>query len=151
MAADHTTAKRQAWYATVQAHAAMMDLVERELHDATGISMSWYDVMVNLYLAPNHAMRMCDLADSVVTSRSWLTRRVDQLVDAGLVERVATDNDGRGVTAQMTRAGRKLFLKIERVHAQSVDRHFGDHVTASEAAVVVAVMNRVNDEARAHR
>jgi DNA-binding MarR family transcriptional regulator len=144
-------AKREAWYSTVRAHAQMMDLVERELLEATGISMSWYDVMVNLYLAPQYSMRMSELADSVVTSRSWLTRRVDQLVNAGLVERLVSDGDGRGITARLTRQGRKEFVKLERVHSRSVDLHFGAFATDAEAVAVAAVMQRVTDNARSSR
>jgi DNA-binding MarR family transcriptional regulator len=143
--------KRQAWYSTVRAHAQMMDLVERELLESTGMSMSWYDVMVNLYLAPQYSMRMSDLADSVVTSRSWLTRRVDQLVVAGLVERLTSDDDGRGVTARLTRQGRKVFVKMERVHASSVDRHFSAYVNGAEASNISAAMQRVTENARTTR
>ena len=63
----------------VRANSALTELMEREVSDATGMPIAWYDVLVNLYLAPGKAMRMSDLANKVLTSRSWLTRRVDQL------------------------------------------------------------------------
>jgi DNA-binding MarR family transcriptional regulator len=125
-----------------------MELFERELEEATGISLAWYDVLALLYLAPGHSMRMCDLADGVLTSRSWLTRKIDQLEKAGLVERIASDEDGRGVAAQLTREGKKTFLKIERVHGKSIDDHYASFLSESEARVVIAAMNRISFAAR---
>ncbi len=139
---------RRAWYSSLRAHSALMELFERELQSSTGISLGWYDVLALLYLAPDHSMRMCDLADAVVTSRSWLTRRIDQLVKAGLVERVAADDDGRGVAAKLTREGRKTFIKIERVHGKSIDDHFSSLIDNSEARILIESMDRVAASAR---
>ena len=140
--------KRQACYETVRANSALMELMEREVESATGMSMGWYDVLVNLYLAPGKAMRMSDLANIVITSRSWLTRRIDQLEKAGYVERCVADADGRGVRARLTREGRLAYIRMERVHSTIVDRHFGELMTAADAAVVEKVMRRVGASAR---
>ncbi len=140
--------KRQACYDTVRANSAFMELMEREVSEATGMPMAWYDVLVNLYLAPGKAMRMSDLAATVLTSRSWLTRRVDQLERAGYVERCTADADGRGVRARLTREGRLAYIRMERVHSAAVDRHFSDVISASEADVVSKVMRRVGTSSR---
>jgi DNA-binding MarR family transcriptional regulator len=135
---------RLAWYATVRAHARVFDALEREVEAATGMPMAWYDVLVNLYLAPGHAMRMSELADRVIMSRSWLTRRVDQLVAAGLVERCSSvDGDGRGVRARLTREGRRAFVRMERVHARMVDELVARHLSPSDARVIARAMERV--------
>jgi DNA-binding MarR family transcriptional regulator len=141
-------ANRRAWYSTLRAHSAIMEVFERELMAATGISLAWYDVLALLYLAPNNSMRMCDLADEVLTSRSWLTRKIDQLVNAGLVERVAADDDGRGVAARLTREGKKTFIKIERVHSKSIDDHFSSQVSTNEARILIDAMDRIASSAR---
>ena len=140
--------KRQACYATVRANSALMELMEREVSEATGMPMAWYDVLVNLYLAPGKAMRMSDLANTVLTSRSWLTRRVDQLERAGFVERCTADADGRGVRARLTREGRLAYIQMERVHSAVVDRHFAGQISADEADVVSKVMRRVGESSR---
>ena len=132
----------------VRANSALTELMEREVSDATGMPIAWYDVLVNLYLAPGKAMRMSDLANKVLTSRSWLTRRVDQLERAGYVERCTADADGRGVQARLTREGRRAYIRMERVHSAAVDRHFAHLITAGEAAVVTKVMGLVGSSAR---
>jgi DNA-binding MarR family transcriptional regulator len=140
--------RRDAWYATVRAHSALGELMEKRLEAAVAMPLAWYDVLVNLYLAPGHALRMSELADTVVLSRSWLTRRVDQLEKAGLVERCSADGDGRGVRARLTREGKRAYLKMERVHSAVVDEFFASHATATEADSVRRVMDRVAASAR---
>lgn len=132
----------------VRANSALMELMDREVTQATGMPMGWYDVLVNLYLAPGKAMRMSDLANTVITSRSWLTRRVDQLEKAGYVERCSADADGRGVRARLTREGRLAYVRMERVHAAVVDRHFADLISSNDADVVSKVMRRVGTSSR---
>lgn len=139
---------RSAWYVAVRAHGALSELMEKRLDEAVGMPLAWYDVLVNLYLAPGHALRMSELADSVLTSRSWLTRRVDQLERAGLVERCSADGDGRGVRARLTREGKRAYLRLERVHSRVVDEFFVSHVSPTEAETVRRVMRRVAGAAR---
>lgn len=141
--------RRAAWYQSLRAHSAVMELFERELQAECGMSVGWYDVLVRVYLSPGHAIRMGDLADQVLTSRSWLTRRVDQLVAAGLVERCSAHGDRRGVQARLTREGRRAFIRLERSHAASIDRHFASLLTDDEAAVITGAMKRIDDDARA--
>lgn len=140
--------RRHSWYAAVRAHAALTEVMEQQLEASVGMSLGWYDVLVNLYLAPAHSLRMSELADSVLMSRSWLTRRIDQLERAGLVERCSADNDARGVRARLTREGTRAYLKLERVHSAVIDAHFLENATPAEAEVVRRVMNRVAASAR---
>lgn len=122
--------------------------MEQQLASETGMSLAWYDVLVNLYLAPDHSLRMSELADAVLMSRSWLTRRVDQLERAGLVERCSAGNDGRSVHARLTREGKRAYLKLERVHSAVIDAHFVPNTTAAEAEALTRVMKRVAASAR---
>ena len=140
--------RRQAWYAAVRAHGALTEVMEQQLEAEAGMSLGWYDVLVNLYLAPGHALRMSELADAVLMSRSWLTRRIDQLERAGLVERCSAGDDGRGVRARLTREGKRAYLRLERVHSSVIDTHFLPNATPVEAEVVQRVMNRVAANAR---
>ena len=79
---------------------------------------------------------MSDLADQVLLSRSWLTRRVIQLEAAGLVQRRPSGQDRRGVIAALTPAGKRAFRAWDRSHARSIAQHFSDRLTVRDAAAL---------------
>jgi DNA-binding MarR family transcriptional regulator len=139
---------RNAWYQSLRAHTAVMEIFERELMEQTGMSVAWYDVLVCLYKSPDHAMRMSELADRVIMSRSWLTRRVDQLVEVGLVERCGATGDGRGVQARLTRQGKRVFIQLQRSHGASIDAHFATLLEPDEAEVVARAMEKIANASR---
>ncbi len=140
--------RRNAWYHSIRAHTAVMEILERELMEQTGMSVAWYDVLVCLYKSPDHSMRMSELADQVLMSRSWLTRRVDQLVGVGLVERCSASGDGRGVQAKLTRQGKRAFIRLERSHGASINDHFASLLSEEEAEVMVRAMAKIERSAR---
>jgi DNA-binding MarR family transcriptional regulator len=88
-------------------------------------------------------MRMCDVAESVLLSRSGLTRLVDRLERDGLVERVSCADDARGAFARLTDAGRVKLDAAAATHLDGIRRHFLAHVDADELAVLGAVWERV--------
>lgn len=141
--------KRAAWYASLEGHEVLLRLMDDELRADCGMPLVWYDVLIKVWLSPGHSIRMSELADQVLLSRSWLTRRVVQLEEAGLVERLRTGDDGRGVVARMTELGVREFRKMEDSHARSIARHFSGHLNAEEAALVRACFTRVADQGRA--
>ena len=123
----------------------LLDSMDAELQAECGVPLAWYDVLIEISNAPGQAIRMNDLADKVLLSRSWLTRRVAQLEQAGLVERRSAGGDGRGIVAAMTTSGRKAFAAMERSHSRSIRRHFSDHLDAEEAGVIAAAFARIAD------
>ena len=88
-------------------------------------------------------MRMCDVAESVLLSRSGLTRLVDRLERDGLVERVSCDADARGAYAKLTDAGRAKLRAASTTHLEGVRAHFLDHFSADELAVLAEAWERV--------
>jgi DNA-binding MarR family transcriptional regulator len=140
--------KRTAWYRSLQAHVVLIQLCDNELRRDCGIPMVWYDVLVKLWLAPEQSLRMSELADQALLSRSWLTRRVIQLEQAGLVERTSADGDRRGVRATMTEKGKQVFLDWEQSHSRSIERHFSRHLSNDEATVIAAAFDRIAQEGR---
>ncbi len=88
------------------------------------LSLAAYDVLVQLAEAPNRLLRMTELADAVLLSRSGVTRLVDRLERAGLVSRSRVESDGRGVAAQLTDAGLSRLRVAARTHLTGVVRHF---------------------------
>jgi DNA-binding MarR family transcriptional regulator len=136
---------RLAWYETLRAYTVLLDVMDAELQADCGVPLAWYDVLVEISNAPGQSIRMNDLADKVLLSRSWLTRRVTQLEHAGLVERRSANGDGRGIVAAMTTSGQEAFAAMERSHARSIRRHFSDHLDDDEAAVIAAAFARIAD------
>jgi len=86
-------------------HASIIGRLERDLVAEHGLPLAWYDVLLQLAEAPGQRLRMTDLAEQVLLSRSGLTRLVDRLVTEGLVERAACPSDARGTFSVLTPAG----------------------------------------------
>ena len=141
--------KRSAWYASLEGHHVLLRLMDDELRAECGVPLVWYDVLIKVWLSPGHSIRMSELAKQVLLSRSWLTRRVVQLETAGLVERLRTGDDGRGVVARMTEFGLQEFAKMEESHARSIAKHFSGHLNTQEAALVRACFERIAGQGRA--
>ena len=140
------SAQRRAWYHALRAYTVLLEIMDAELQADCGVSLAWYDVLIEISKAPDQAIRMNDLADKVLLSRSWLTRRIAQLERAGLVQRRSANGDGRGVVAAMTTRGREAFVAMERSHARSIRRHFSDHLDDQEAEIVAAAFARIADQ-----
>ena len=140
---------RIAWVRLLEAHTVLVDLFEAELRRDCGVPVTWYDVLIKIWLAPGHRLRMADLADQVLLSRSWLTRRVDQLEEAGLVRREHVGEDGRGVLAVMTPQGLETFAEMETSHTRSIEQHFSSLLTSEEAAVLERACERIATAGRA--
>ncbi len=115
-----------AWRGFLRVHAATLKELDSELVAAHGLSLSAYEVLLFLAEAPDGRMRMSDLADGVLLSRSGLSRLVDRLEQARLVERERCDTDARGLNAVITPAGRRKFAAARRVHLAGVRERFLD-------------------------
>jgi DNA-binding MarR family transcriptional regulator len=135
--------KRAAWRALLFAENALVRIFDDELLRECGTPLQVYDVLIRIWLAPRHTLRMSELAESAVLSRSWITRRVDRLERSGLVERFSAGDDGRGVCVRLTPEGERTFARLEASHAGSIERHFSAHITEEEALVIARVLDRV--------
>jgi len=117
--------------------------IEADL-DAAGLpSLSWYDALYELYLAPGRHLRMSELARSALLSRSGLTRLVDKLEKEGLIERQACPSDGRVHHAQLTAKGVEVLRKIWPVYRAGIAKYFGTHLSAAEAKQLAPIFARV--------
>lgn len=140
-----------AWRAFIGAHAALLGVLERELEAEHGMSLAFYDVLAQLSEARGGRLRMSELADAVVVSRSGLTRLVDRMEQAGYVRRESCPSDRRGAFAVITPAGRAALRRAWPVHARGVHEHFAAQLTDEEARTLAAALTRVGDAARAAR
>ncbi|HEX2701312.1 MAG TPA: MarR family transcriptional regulator [Acidimicrobiales bacterium] len=113
-----------AWRAFLRAHATVVDRLDRELQDEQGLPLTWYEVLLRLNGATDQRLRLSELAAQLVLSRSGLTRLVDRLVAAGLVERAVCPTDRRGAFAVLTPEGRSRLRRAAPGHLRGVERHF---------------------------
>ena len=135
----------RAWRLFLEVHARVVNRLELELREETGMPLTWYDVLVQLSEAPEHKLRMQELARRVLISKSGLTRLVDRLCAAGYVERESDPEDGRGTLAVMTRAGVKVLHEAAPFHLAGIDRAFASRLTAKDADAVAVAMQRILD------
>ncbi len=135
----------QAWFQLLRAHARLLRQVEQRLEVGAQIPLSWYDVLVTLEKAPHERLRMSELAESVVLSRSGLTRLVDRLEREGLLKRENCPRDKRGCFATITQQGLEARRAAWPIQAQAIAELFVARVTPEEAAVLGRVLGRVAD------
>src|SRR5690349_23333880 len=101
-----------AWRGLLVAHSRLVPAVEADLRAAGQVPLSWYDVLLELNAAPERRLRMSELGQRVVLSRTRVSRIVDELAAAGLVERQPDQADGRSSFAVLTPAGRSEERRV---------------------------------------
>src|SRR3954452_11931568 len=114
----------EAWAGFLRAHATLARELDDELTREHDLPLSSYDVLVQLSAVPGGEMRMSQLADAVLPSRSGLSRLVARLVDQGLVERRECASDGRGANASLTDLGRRRLEDARETHRAGVRERF---------------------------
>lgn len=105
----------------LEAHAAVISQVNRDLEASIGIPVSWFEVLLRLGRSDGHRLRMAELARQVGLSTSGLTRLVDRIEEAGYVRREACPTDRRGANAVLTDDGESLLRKAVPPHLDSLD------------------------------
>ena len=132
-----------AWRTFLFAHAQVRRQLERELQAEQEMSLGEYEVLLFLAYSEERRLRMSELADRMVLSRSGATRLVDRLEAAGLVERVSCDTDRRGQWAQLTRGGYERLRAASPTHLRGIAEHFLDRIPADELAALRGTLERV--------
>jgi DNA-binding MarR family transcriptional regulator len=135
-----------AWSSFLRAHARVVRELERELQEEQALALTDYDVLVQLAAADERRLRMSDLADRLLLSRSGVTRLVDRLVADGLVERVVCESDRRGQWAALTDAGHARLRRAAPTHLRGVATHFLDRLTPGDLAALDRMLAGVLDE-----
>jgi len=139
-----------AWHAFLVAHAALEPILNRELEAACGLPLRWFDVLTQLHLTPHKRLSMTELANAVLLSKSGLTRLVDRIEEAGLVQRAAAPGDRRSLLIVLTPSGEKTLKRTAPIHEDGIRRHFAAYITDNEAAAVEAALGRIAAAARQH-
>ncbi len=132
-----------AWRGFLRVHAALVRELDRELEEAHGLPLTHYEVLLHLGNAPESRLRMSDLAQSVLLSQSGVTRLVDRLETAGLVERAQCATDRRVLYAQLTDAGRRRLEEARPTHLAGVRDRFLSRFDEDELARLVDAWERL--------
>jgi DNA-binding MarR family transcriptional regulator len=131
-----------AWRALLQAHATLMRQLATDLVQKTGLTLGDFDVLAQLAAAGGE-LRMTELATRAYSSRSGMTRRIDRLVEEGLVWRANADADARGVVVALTDAGVARLTETAPVHLRGVANLFGARLNDEELAVLERALDKV--------
>ena len=127
-----TATELGAWRGLLRVHTALVRELDAELYATHDLPLSSYDVLIYLQAAPGRRLRMAELADSVLLSRSGVTRLVDRLEREGLIERDACTSDGRGLFAVLTDKGEELLARARPTHLAGVRERFLRHFSEEE-------------------
>jgi DNA-binding MarR family transcriptional regulator len=138
------------WRAFLAAHAAAIDRIERDLAEEGLMPLSWYDVLLALYEAPDHKLRMHELARAILVTRGGLTRLVARIEKAGLLRREPDPADGRGSYAVLGEEGLEALRRTWPTYARGIAEHFGKYLNDEEVEVLYRALRRVLEAAREH-
>lgn len=133
------------WRTFLRAHATVLRELERELDEDASLPLAWYDVLLTLAQAPERRLRMAQLADRVLLSRSGLTRLVDRLEREGLVRREPSPDDARGMFTVLQPEGLRRLRDAVPVHLSGIQRHWLGHYTDDELHTLGALLGRLGD------
>ncbi len=132
-----------AWRGLLRTHASLMKALDSELEAAHRLPLTSYEVLIQLADAPDQRMRMCDLADSVLLSRSGMSRLVDRLERDGLLCRAACDADARGSYAVITDAGLDALVGARPTHHAGIRRRFLSRFSEDELRMLAELWSRI--------
>ena len=137
-----------AWRRFLTAHATLIGRIENDLAGQGLPPLSWYDALFALHEARGNRLRMHELADAVLLTRSNLTRLVDRLESAGLLSRAPCLTDRRGSFAVLTGKGLEMLRRMWPVYARGIHEHFARRLSEEETRHLSATFDRLIREAR---
>lgn len=140
--------EQASWRALIAVWMLLPDRLSRDLQDEAGISLADYEILVNLSESPDRRLRMSELADRTLSSRSRLSHQVDRLTDAGLVDREPCSEDRRGYFAVLTPQGWDFLVASAPTHVASVRAHLVNVLTPREFAELGRLCAKVTERLR---
>jgi DNA-binding MarR family transcriptional regulator len=137
----------RAWRLYFESALALVDVLDSELERDAGIPLRWYDVLVHLEETPE-GVRMNELAERILYSKSGFTRVVDRMEEAGLVRRVRPENDRRSILVVLTDEGRTAMEQARRHHRHAIEQHFSSHLADSDIKALTRAFEKISTHAR---
>jgi DNA-binding MarR family transcriptional regulator len=132
-----------AWRALLLAHNAAVRAIEHDVQQGGRVPLTWYDVLLELNAAGQDGLRMQEVANRVVLSRTRVSRLVDEMVRAGLVDKRPDLNDKRASWATITEEGTRALRETAPVYLRSIRTHFSAHISDREAQVLAQALGKV--------
>src|SRR6201994_15236 len=142
-----TPDEQEAWRAYLATSKLLFRQLDRDLNPF-GLSGNDYEILVVLSEAPDHRLRMTDLADATAQSRSRLSHQITRMEAAGLVRRDTCPGDKRGLFAVLTDTGMATIERVAPNHVESVRRHFIDRLTPDQLATLREGFAAINGDLR---
>jgi DNA-binding MarR family transcriptional regulator len=133
------------WKGFLFAHARVIRGLEGDMLEQHSLTLTWFDVMSRLRQAPQHRLRMHELEEASVFTRSGMTRLVDRIEAAGFVRRERTPKDRRGVYVAITPAGVDKIDEVWPDHVASIKRHFGRFMDPTEATALRQATQKIRN------
>lgn len=141
-----TEDEQKSWRAWLAASMLLTDRLSRDLQEQHRMPIADYEILVRLSEMPDRRMRMSDLADATLSSRSRLSHQIDRMERSGLVERQSCEDDRRGAYATLTELGWTTLVAAAPDHVASVRAHLVDQLTPEE----FAALGRASQKVLAH-
>ena len=135
----------RSWRAYIAGNQRLMDQMNKDLQAKHDMTLAEYRILIMLSEAPGNSLRMSDLADGVLSSRSRLTHQIRRMEEQGMVRRSTCEDDGRGVLAHLTDEGRRRHEEAAPTHVDGVRRNFIDLLTPEQLSVVGTVFAKVDE------
>jgi DNA-binding MarR family transcriptional regulator len=147
VAAAARTPHVEAWVSITRTHAAVVGRLQEALAQADYPPLPWYEVLVTVYEADDQRLKMGDLAEALVITRGGLTKLIDRLVKAGLVERTFCETDRRVSYATLTTAGAAMLEEMRPVVRGELEVAFAAQLSVEEANQLAETLERVRSSA----
>lgn len=128
-----------AWRGMINIQSRVLAQIERDLAEAACIPLAWYDVLLPLSRAKDQQLRLHELADHAVLSRSGLTRLVDRLESEGLLRRESCPDDRRGYHAVLTATGEEALRRAWPVYKAGIEKYFARHLSSEQINMLIKI------------
>jgi DNA-binding MarR family transcriptional regulator len=135
--------EQRAWRAWIASSQLLLDRLSRDIQEQHGLTMADYEILVRLSESPDHRVRMSDLADRTLASRSRLSHQIDRMEKRGFVSREQCADDKRGQFAVLTESGWQTLVAAAPDHVESVRTHLVDVLTPAEFAELGAACEKI--------
>ena len=135
--------EQRAWRAWIASSQLLLDRLSRDIHAQHGLTMADYEILVRLSESADHRVRMSDLADRTLASRSRLSHQIDRMEKRGFVLREQCTDDKRGQFAVLTETGWQTLVAAAPDHVQSVRTHLVDVLSPAEFAALGVACEKI--------
>jgi DNA-binding MarR family transcriptional regulator len=140
-----TADEQRAWRGYIEATTMLLDVLDRQLQQDSGMPHGYYEILVRLSEARDRTMRMSELADQTRSSRSRLSHAVSRLEERGWVERHDCETDRRGQLAQLTEQGQAALASAAPGHVEAVRTHLIDRLSSEQLRHLAEIAEVVID------